>query len=205
MNKSLLIDHTPFKTANLTILENKQLGEGKSLVTLKGKLQEANTENGNNRVYEYKILKREVDKYIEGPVKTRTSLGELDHPEASVVTLANASHIITKIWWEGNTVMGELQLLATPAGNIAKALVLAGIPLGISSRGMGSVKQIGETVEVQDDFELLCWDLVSVPSTPQAYMTLAESKKYKSTKDYSKVNSLITDIICTNTGVCPLC
>jgi hypothetical protein len=82
---------------------------------------------------------------------------------------------------------------------------MAGIPLGISSRGMGSVKQLGETVEVQDDFELLCWDLVSVPSTPQAYMQLAESKKFGSTKDYSKVNSLITEIICNATGVCPLC
>jgi len=205
MNKSLLIDHTSFKIANLTIVENKQLGEGKSLVTLEGKLQAADQENGNNRKYPFNVLKREVDKYIEGPVKTRTSLGELDHPEASVVNLANTSHVITKIWWDGNSVMGRLQLLPTPAGNIAKALILSGIPLGISSRGMGSVKQLGETVEVQDDFELLCWDLVSVPSTPNAYMSLAESKQHRSTKDYSKVNSLITEIICTSTGVCPLC
>jgi hypothetical protein len=101
--------------------------------------------------------------------------------------------------------MGRLELLPTPSGNIAKALVMSGIPLGISSRGMGSVKQLGETVEVQDDFELLCWDLVSVPSTPQAYMSLAESKQFSSTKDYSKVNELITEIICSQTGVCPLC
>jgi len=205
MNKSLLIDHTSFKVANLTILENKQLGEGKSLVTLEGKLQEGGVKNGNNRIYPPEILKREVDKYVNGPVKTRTALGELDHPEASVVNLSNTSHVITKVWWDGNNVMGQLQLLPTPAGNIAKALVMAGIPLGISSRGMGSVKQLGETVEVQDDFELLCFDLVSVPSTPQAYMTLAENKQYFSSKDYSKVNSLITDIICTSTGICPLC
>jgi len=205
MNKSLLIDHTPFQQAKLTILENKQLGEGKSLVTLEGKLQAADQENGNNRKYPFDVLKREVDKYIEGPVKTRTSLGELDHPEASVVNLSNTSHVITKIWWDGNSVMGQLQLLPTPAGNIAKALILSGIPLGISSRGMGSVKQLGETVEVQDDFELLCWDLVSVPSTPNAYMSLAESKQFGSKKDYSKVNSLITEIICNATGVCPLC
>jgi hypothetical protein len=205
MNKSLLIDHTPFQSAKLTILENKQLGEGKSLVTLVGKLQEAEQKNGNGRVYPREILEREVKKYADGPVKTRTALGELDHPEASVVNLSNASHVITKVWWNGNDLMGQLQLLPTPAGNIAKALVMAGIPLGISSRGMGSVKQLGETVEVQDDFELLCFDLVSVPSTPQAYMTLAENKQYFSSKDYSKVNSLITDIICTSTGVCPLC
>jgi hypothetical protein len=201
--KSLLIDHTPFQQANLTLLEGK--GNRDGLVTLVGKLQEAEQKNGNGRVYPYTILAREVEKYVDGPVKTRTALGELDHPEASVVNLANTSHIITKVWWKGNDLMGQLQLLPTPAGNIAKALVMAGIPLGISSRGMGSVKQLGETVEVQDDFELLCWDLVSVPSTPMAYMKLAESKKFGSTKDYGKVNSLITEIICNQTGVCPIC
>ena len=201
--KSLLIDHTPFQQAKLTLLEGK--GNKDGLVTLVGKLQEAEQKNGNGRVYPREILEREVKKYAEGPVKTRTALGELDHPEASVVNLANTSHIITEVWWKGNDLMGKLQLLPTPSGNIAKALVMAGIPLGISSRGMGSVKQLGETVEVQDDFELLCWDLVSVPSTPMAYMQLAESKKYKSNKDYSKINSLITEIICNQTGVCPIC
>jgi hypothetical protein len=201
--KSLLIDHTPFQQANLTLLEGK--GNRDGLVTLVGKLQEAEQKNGNGRVYPREILEREVQKYAEGPVKTRTALGELDHPEASVVNLSNTSHIITEVWWKGNDLMGKLQLLPTPSGNIAKALVMAGIPLGISSRGMGSVKQLGETVEVQDDFELLCWDLVSVPSTPMAYMKLAESKKFGSTKDYGKVNSLITEIICNQTGVCPIC
>ena len=201
--KSLLIDHTPFQQAKLTLLEGK--GNKDGLVTLVGKLQEAEQKNGNGRVYPYTILAREVKKYVEGPVKNRTALGELDHPEASVVNLANTSHIITEVWWKGNDLMGKLQLLPTPSGNIAKALVMAGIPLGISSRGMGSVKQLGETVEVQDDFELLCWDLVSVPSTPMAYMQLAESKKFSSNKDYSKVNSLITEIICNQTGVCPIC
>jgi hypothetical protein len=101
--------------------------------------------------------------------------------------------------------MGELIILNTPSGKIAQEIITAGIPLGISSRGMGSVRQIGETVEVQDDFELLCWDLVSVPSTPNAYMSLAESKQYNFTDKYDKVNSLITEIICTQTGVCALC
>jgi len=200
--KSLLIDHTPFQYAKLTLVEGKA---NNGTVTLVGKLQEAEQKNGNGRVYPYTILAREVKKYVEGPIKTRTALGELDHPEASVVNLANTSHLITKVWWDGNDLMGKLELLPTPAGNIAKALVLSGIPLGISSRGMGSVKQLGETVEVQDDFELLCWDLVSVPSTPQAYMRIAEAKQYASIKDYSKVNSLITEIICQHTGVCPLC
>jgi len=203
MNKSLLIDHTPFQSAKLTLVEGK--GDKAGLVTLVGKLQEAEQKNGNGRVYPREILEREVQKYVDGPVKTRTALGELDHPEASVVNLANTSHVITEVWWKGNDLMGKLQLLPTPSGNIAKSLIMSGIPLGISSRGMGSVKQLGETVEVQDDFELLCWDLVSVPSTPMAYMSLAESKQFTSAKDYSKVNELITEIICSQTGVCPLC
>jgi hypothetical protein len=132
-------------------------------------------------------------------------MGELDHPESTIINLKNASHNIKRIWWEGNDLMGELELLNTPSGKIAQEIVLAGIPLGISSRGMGSVQQIGETVEVQDDFELLCWDLVSVPSTPNAYMKLSEGKQTQINKDYSKVSSLITEIICNATGVCPLC
>jgi hypothetical protein len=203
MSKSLLIDHTPFQSAKLTLVEGK--GAKAGLMALEGKLQEAEQKNGNGRVYPYTVLAREVEKYVKGPVQSRTALGELDHPEASVVNLANTSHVITKVWWQGNDLMGRLELLPTPSGNIAKALVMSGIPLGISSRGMGSVKQLGETVEVQDDFELLCWDLVSVPSTPQAYMQLAESKQFASVKDYSKINELITEIICSQTGVCPLC
>jgi hypothetical protein len=151
------------------------------------------------------ILKKQVEMYTKGPVATRTATGELDHPESSIINLNNVSHIITKVWWDGNDVMGELELLNTPSGKIAQEIVLAGIPLGISSRGMGSVKQLGETVEVQDDFELLCWDLVSVPSTPGAYMSLSEGKQTQINKDYSKVSSLITEIICNQTGVCPLC
>jgi hypothetical protein len=209
MNKTLLIDHIPFTIAKLTLNESKSSG---GRMILEGKLQAADTKNGNGRVYPKSILNREIEKYIKGPVANNNAMGELDHPEASIINLANVSHNITKVWWEGDDVMGRLTLLNTPSGKIAMELVSAGIPLGISSRGMGSVKQLGETVEVQDDFELLCWDLVSVPSTPEAYMhpvgklgTMNESKQYKTTKDYSKVNSLITEIICSQTGVCPLC
>ena len=202
MNKTLLIDHIPFNVAKLTLTEAK-VGNGRMRV--KGKLQESEVKNGNGRVYPKEVLQREVEKYVEGPIKTNTALGELDHPESSIVNLNNVSHNIKRVWWEGHDLMGELELLNTPSGKIAQEIISAGIPLGISSRGMGSVKQIGETVEVQDDFELLCWDLVSVPSTPNAYMTLAEGKQHQSTKDYSKVNSLITEIICTQTGVCALC
>jgi hypothetical protein len=207
--KQLLIDHTSFRIAKLTLMTEGKNTNGRML--LQGKLQEAEVKNGNGRVYPREILEREVQKYVDGPVKQNNAMGELDHPEASIINLSNVSHNIKKVWWDGNDLMGQLELLNTPSGKIAMELVSAGIPLGISSRGMGSVKQLGETVEVQDDFELLCWDLVSVPSTPNAYMqpvgklsTMNESKQYKS-KDYSKVNSLITEIICSQTGVCPLC
>jgi hypothetical protein len=201
--KQLLVDHTPFHVAKLTLSEGKEANGNR--MRIKGKLQEAEVKNGNGRVYPMNILKKQVEMYTKGPVATRTATGELDHPESSIINLNNVSHIITKVWWEGNDVMGELELLNTPSGKIAQEIVLAGIPLGISSRGMGSVKQLGETVEVQDDFELLCWDLVSVPSTPGAYMSLSEGKKSQISKDYSKVNGLITEIICNQTGVCPLC
>jgi hypothetical protein len=201
--KQLLVDHTPFHIAKMTISEAKGSSDGR--MRIKGKLQESGVKNGNGRVYPPEVLRKQVELYMKGPIASNTAMGELDHPESTIVNLNNVSHVINKVWWEGNDVMGMLTLLNTPSGKIAQEIVLAGIPLGISSRGMGSVKQIGETVEVQDDFELLCWDLVSVPSTPNAYMTLAEGKKQQSSKDYSKVNGLITEIICNATGVCPLC
>jgi hypothetical protein len=202
MSKQLLIDHTPFNVAKLTLTEAKVAG---GRMRVKGKLQEAEQRNGNGRVYPMDILKKQVEIYIKGPIASNTAMGELDHPEAAIVNLNNVSHNIKRIWWEGNDLMGELELLNTPSGKIAQEIVSAGIPLGISSRGMGSVKQIGESVEVQDDFELVCWDLVSLPSTPDAYMRLSEGKEMPSTKDYSKVGALITEIICTHTGVCALC
>jgi hypothetical protein len=211
MEKQLLIEHIPFAETKFVLTESKG-----GRMRIVGKLQEAEIKNGNGRIYPFETLKREVEKYIKGPIKDKTSMGELDHPDSSVINLKNASHIITKIWWEDKKVMGELELLNTPSGKIAQEIVAAGIPLGVSSRGMGSVKQIGETVEVQDDLELLCWDLVSVPSTPGAYLIstaspnkltgqLAEGKAYPVLKDYSKINSLITEIICNQTGVCHLC
>ena len=201
--KELLIDHTPFHIAKMTISEAKSTGTGR--MRIKGKLQESGVKNGNGRVYPPEVLKNQVELYTKGPVASNTAMGELDHPESTIVNLGNVSHVIKRVWWDGNDVMGELELLNTPSGKIAQEIILAGIPLGISSRGMGSVRQIGETVEVQDDFELLCWDLVSVPSTPGAYMKLSEGKQTQINADYSKVNGLITEIICNATGVCPLC
>lgn len=208
MERQLLVDYIPFHVAKLSLVESKENPSDKRM-RVKGKLQEADVKNGNGRVYPLEILKKQIDEYIKGPVSSKTATGELDHPESSVINLNNVSHLITKVWWEGNDVMGELLLLNTPSGKIAQEIVSAGIPLGISSRGMGSVKQIGESVEVQDDFELLTWDLVSVPSTPNAYMKpvgLNENMQYNiSPNNYQKINQLITDIICIQTGICPLC
>ena len=203
MSKELLIDHIPFNIAKVTLLSESKIAGGR--MRIKGKIQEAEQKNGNGRVYPKEILQREIDNYIKEQVNNNTSMGELDHPDSSIVNLNNVAHIIKKIWWEGNDVIAELELLNTPSGKIAQELIMANIPLGISSRGMGSIRQIGKTIEVQDDFSLLCFDLVSVPSTPKAYLTLAEGKQYNSIKDYTKVNSLITEIICTTTGTCALC
>ena len=201
----LLTEHIPF-TVDRKIIE-ESISSNKPLI-VKGVIQRAEAKNQNGRIYPKEILEREIEKYIEGPVKERRALGELDHPESSVINLQNASHNITKVYWNGDEVMGEVEILSTPSGNILKELFRNGITVGISSRGMGSVKDnMSEgTVEVQDDFELLCFDFVSTPSTHGAYMTpvgraLQEGKQTK-TYQYNNVNNIIRDIICDNTGMC---
>jgi hypothetical protein len=198
--KTLLIDRIPQSQNKLTIKEGLS-SSGRMLLV--GKLQEAETQNGNGRIYPLDILEREINKYIEGPIRENCSTGELDHPESSVINLSNLSHVIKNIWWDGNSVMGELEILNTPSGRIAQEIISAGIPLGISSRGMGSVKQIGENVEVQNDFDLLCWDLVSTPSTPGAYMSIKEGIEH-TTPYNNRINQIITEIICEETGICSI-
>lgn len=142
---------------------------GRTLV--KGVLQRAVAENQNGRVYPMDILQREAKKY-EILIKERRALGELDHPDSSVINLKNVSHNVREIWWEGNDLCGTVEILPTPSGNILKELLRAGILLGISSRGMGSVTPMGEgKVKVGEDFELIGWDFVSNPSTHGAFMT----------------------------------
>ena len=191
--KELLIDTISPLIFPLMILEGKG---GNGRMRLKGKLQEAEVKNGNNRVYPRETLEKEVNRYLSENVKQRTAMGELDHPNSEIVNLANVSHLITNIWWEGNAVMGELELLNTPSGKIAQEIVMSGIPLGISSRAMGSVQQLGETVEVQDDLSLVAWDLVSNPSTPRAYMKLSEGLiSQPSYNQYNRINEFRADII----------
>ena len=201
----LLTEHIPF-TVDRKVIEESISRNTPLVVT--GVIQRAEAKNQNGRIYPREVLEREIEKYIEGPVRESRALGELDHPESSVINLQNVSHNITKVYWNGDDVIGEVEILSTPAGNILKELFRNGITVGISSRGMGSVKDnMSEgTVEVQDDFELLCWDFVSTPSTQGAFMTpkgraLQEGVEAP-TYQYNKVNNIIRDIICDNTGMC---
>ena len=199
----LLTEYRTFKVDKRLV--ETSIKENRSLV-VKGVIQRAEAKNQNGRVYPKEILEREINKYIEGPVREKRALGELDHPESSVINLQNVSHNVTKIKMIGDDVYGEVEILPTPAGKILQALFASGITVGISSRGMGSVKEgSGGTVEVQDDFELLCFDFVSTPSTHGAYMSpvginegTIRIPEYK----YTNVNNIIRDIICDNTGVC---
>jgi len=205
----LLTEYRPFKVDKKLV--EASIRKNKPLI-VSGVIQRAEAENQNGRIYPMEILRREVQQYIEGPIKERRALGELDHPESSVINLQNVSHNITDVWWEGDDVMGKVEILSTPAGNILKELFNNGITVGISSRGMGSVSENihEQTVTVQDDFELLCFDFVSTPSTHGAYLSptipsLQEGKTPKQEYKYTNVNNIIRDIICDNTGVCSIC
>jgi len=204
----LLTEYRTFKVDKRLV--EASIKENKSLV-VKGVIQRAEAKNQNGRIYPREILEREIKKYAEGPIKERRALGELDHPESSVINLQNVSHNVTKVKMVGDDVYGEVEILSTPAGNILKELFRNGITVGISSRGMGSVQESGNgTVEVQDDFELLCFDFVSTPSTHGAFMKpagralqeLQEGKIQVPEYKYTNVNNIIRDIICDNTGMC---
>jgi hypothetical protein len=204
MAQTLLIEYSVFTPKNTQITEGIS---GNKNMMVEGVVQRAEEFNHNGRRYPFEILKREVDKYIEGPINENRALGELDHPESSVINLKNASHNIKELWWDGNDLMGKIEVLPTPSGNILRELFNNKITVGISSRGMGSVKPLGEgRVEVDDDFELLCWDFVSTPSTHGAFMKptgLNENRNY-STNKYSKLQQIVSDIICTQSGICCL-
>ena len=197
--KSLLIETLPFNVSPITLTEGKSTS-GNPLV--EGILATVEVKNGNGRYYSKELWDRELKKY-NVLVKERRACGELDHPDSQVINLKNVSHNISKLWWDGDNVMGAIELLPTPSGNILKALIGAGIKVGVSSRGMGSLKQVGEVLEVQDDFDLLCWDFVSTPSNPGSYMSPLHEGLSTPINPYAKVNSIITDILCAN-GTCPI-
>jgi hypothetical protein len=155
--------------------QEKQYIAGGGMI-LSGIMQIADTVNGNGRVYPYDVLMKEMKNY-QKLVKECRALGELDHPEDSVINLKNASHMITEVWWDGKSVMGKAKVLDTPSGKILRSLVESGVTLGISSRGMGSVTEANGQTTVEEDFQLICFDFVSEPSTPGAFM-MKEAKDY---------------------------
>jgi len=198
MSKQLLVDYTLFEVSSHQINESLNNNGGRLIVN--GVLQRAESRNQNGRIYPRNILMREASKYADTYIKERRALGELDHPDSSVVNLNNVSHNVVSMEWQGNNLIGTVEVLSTPAGNILKELFKAGIKLGISSRGMGSVKEVmreGEdTVEVQSDFELIAFDFVSNPSTHGAFLTPVNESVNKLVADkYAKVNALISNII----------
>lgn len=199
MEKRLIVDYISFDISPERILESISENNGRLLV--KGVLQRANAENQNGRTYPRQILMREAAKYSSVQVKERRALGELDHPDSTVVNLNNVSHNIVEMHWAGDDLVGTVEVLTTPSGNILKELFKSGIKLGISSRGLGSVKQIGEgKVEVQDDFELIAFDFVSNPSTHGAFLSPIHESVNNNIKvdKFSKINQLITDILSDN-------
>jgi len=200
MHKQLLVDYIPFEVSSHQINESLSKNNGRLIV--KGVLQRANSKNQNGRVYPIETLMREAKKYENIQIKERRALGELDHPDSSVVNLNNVSHNVLEMHWNGDDLSGTVEVLGTPAGNILKELFKAGIKLGISSRGLGSVSeegQLGEdTVEVQPDFELIAFDFVSNPSTHGAFMRPmnegAEKDQQRTCGKYCKIESIINDI-----------
>ena len=173
--------------------EEKRKITDEGVVYLSGLMQEADVLNGNGRVYSPDILKREVENYKKS-VDDRRALGELDHPDDSVINLKNASHLVVGLWTEGNKVMGKIEVLDTPSGRILKDLIKAGVKLGISSRGLGSLKKKNGKDYVQDDFQLICFDMVSEPSTPDAFM-VSEAKTRISLSRKGKLDQALNEVL----------
>jgi len=176
----------------LTEEEKRRVANGAVIMT--GIMQMSETQNGNGRVYPHAILEREVGNYMK-MVNERRALGELDHPESSVVNLANASHLVTEIWMDENKCMGKIEVLNTPSGNVLKELVNAGVRLGISSRGMGSVSERNGVTMVEDDFQLICFDMVSDPSTPGAFMMTEAKEPTNIFTKADKINRALNEIL----------
>ena len=198
MNKQLLVDVRPFDISRNKIDESIKENNGRLVV--KGILQRAESKNQNGRVYPREVLMKEVSKYSETQVSERRALGELDHPDSSVVNLNNASHNVMEMHWDGDDLLGTVEILSTPAGNILRELFKSGIKLGISSRGLGSVETIKEadgedsTVQVQPDFELIAFDFVSNPSTQGAFLRPVNESVQKNTPQ-GNIEGIINSIM----------
>ena len=201
--KQLIVDYIPFEVTPQQINESMSTNDGKLIV--KGVLQRAESKNQNGRVYPKDLLMREAKKYTENFIQQKRALGELDHPDSSVVNLQNTSHNVMEMHFNGNDLVGTVEVLGTPSGNILKELFKSGIKLGISSRGLGSVETIGESgaQEVQPDFELIAFDFVSNPSTHGAFLSpmnesVDKTQQYEQRPDcgiWCRTEQLINDII----------
>jgi hypothetical protein len=202
--KQTLIESRSFIPQNILLSEGKVSERGNPLV--EGILATVEVKNGNGRYYSREIWENAIGKYM-ALVNEHRALGELDHPDSQIINLKNVSHNIIKIWWDGDYIMGIIEILPTSSGNILKALIENNITVGVSSRGMGSLKPVGEVQEVQDDYELIAWDFVSTPSNPGSWMKPVKGKmnenKNPNIDKYSKVNSIITEILCSK-GQCPV-
>lgn len=174
--------------------EEEKIQVKNGITFLSGVMQRVDEQNGNGRVYPKLILEREVKNYLK-TVKENRACGELDHPEDSVVNLKNASHMVTDLWWEGKDLMGKIKVLSTPSGKILESLVNDGVTLGISSRALGSVHESQGRTIVEDDLQLICFDIVSEPSTRGAFMTLSESKIKQPYSKADRINRIINDIV----------
>jgi hypothetical protein len=205
--KADIVDVRPFRYEKKKTRLDEAAGDSDEPLVVKGILQRANAQNQNGRIYPKKVLKREVEDYKK-LINERRALGELDHPDSSVVNLKNVSHMVTDVWWKGNDLMGEVKVLDTPNGRILKSLLNDNVNIGISSRGMGSVKeQTDGTLRVGNDFDLIAWDFVSNPSTHGAFMDevnegvvqeglITESREAKKEMDrWKDVNSFASELI----------
>jgi len=189
---ALLCDYTELQYDRTLLTE--ALDGHKPLVLKNVVLQRADAKNQNGRVYPKEILMREAEIYKKNFVAQRRALGELDHPESPVVNLKNVCANVTDLWTEGNDVRGNIEILTTPTGNIVRELIRNNIRLGVSSRGMGSVQSIGEnTVEVQEDFSLICFDIVSNPSTIGAFIN--ENTAPRVVSVYDNIDKLVHDFL----------
>ena len=203
--RQLIVDYLPFEVRPEQITESMKENDGKLVV--RGVLQRAEAKNQNGRIYPKDVLMRESKKYLKEFISQHRAMGELDHPESSVVNLQNVSHNVKEMHWEGDNLLGTVEVLSTPSGNILTELFKSGIKLGISSRGMGSVETVSEggeqSQEVQPDFELIAFDFVSNPSTHGAFMhPMHESVNNdieipagRACGDYCKVEAVINDIM----------
>jgi len=195
MGKKLLVETILFDINPQMIEESLKKNNGRLIVS--GVLQRANAKNQNGRVYPRPILEREAKKYAGIQISEKRALGELDHPDSSVVNLQNVSHNILEMHWKSDDLVGTVEVLGTPSGNILKELFKAGIKLGISSRGLGSLEETDNGNEVQEDFELIAFDFVSNPSTHGAFLRPINENADKDLKEdpFVKINRIITDII----------